>query len=69
MSRYYGSTYVPAGGDRCRHAAVVIGYDDSARKMIIADPAYGAEVSMPYAEFLRRWHGTSELMITVTSRI
>jgi ABC-type bacteriocin/lantibiotic exporter with double-glycine peptidase domain len=61
--------YAPAGRRWGRHAAVVIGYDDTARKMIVADPAYGAEVAMPYVEFLRRWHGTRELMITVTSRI
>jgi hypothetical protein len=61
--------FVPAGGRWGRHAAVVIGYDDIARKMIVADPAYGAEVAMPYVEFLRRWFGTRELMITVTSRI
>jgi uncharacterized protein YvpB len=61
--------YSPAGRRWGRHAAVVIGYDDTARKMIVADPAYGAEVAMPYVEFLRRWFGTRELMITVTSRI
>ena len=61
--------YAPAGRRWGRHAAVVIGYDDTARKMIVADPAYGAEVAMPYVEFLRRWYGTRELMITVTSRI
>ena len=59
----------PAGRMWGRHVAVVIGYDDTTRKMIIADPAYGAEIAMPYAEFLRRWHGTSELMIAVTSKI
>jgi uncharacterized protein YvpB len=61
--------YAPAGRRWGRHAAVVIGYDDTARRMIVADPAYGAEVSMTYVEFLRRWYGTRELMITVTSRI
>ncbi|HUH65900.1 MAG TPA: C39 family peptidase [Syntrophales bacterium] len=52
-----------------RHAAVVIGYDDTARRMIIADPAYGAEVSYPYVDFLARWRISSELIIAVTSRI
>jgi len=34
--------YVPAGSRRWgRHAAVVIGYDDTARKMIIAVPVRG----------------------------
>ncbi len=61
--------YALAGRRSGRHAAVVIGYDDNAREMIVADPAWGAEVAMPYAEFLRRWFGTRELMITVTSRI
>jgi len=61
--------YALAGRRGGRHAAVVIGYDDRAREMIVADPAWGAEVAMPYAEFLRRWFGTRELMITVTSRI
>lgn len=60
---------VPARGGWYRHVAVVIGYDDTARRMIIADPAYGAEVSMTYADFLRWWHGTSELMIAVISRM
>jgi hypothetical protein len=50
------------------HVAVVIGYDDTARKMIVADPAYGAEIAMPYVEFLRRWQVRRE-MIAVTSRI
>jgi hypothetical protein len=48
---------------------VVIGYDDTARRMIIADPGYGMEVSMSYTDFLKRWRGTSELIIAVTSRI
>jgi hypothetical protein len=51
-----------------RHVAVVIGYDDTARKMIVADPAYGTEIAVPYTEFLQRWHGAREL-IAVTSRI
>lgn len=50
------------------HVAVVIGYDDKERKMIVADPAYGAEVAMPYVEFLKRWQVRRE-MIAVTSRI
>ncbi|MGO9139369.1 MAG: C39 family peptidase [Syntrophales bacterium] len=61
--------FVPVGRRVGRHAAVVIGYDDTARKMIVADPAWGAEVAMPYTEFLQRWYGTSQLMIAVTSRI
>jgi hypothetical protein len=47
----------------------VIGYDDTARRMIIADPGYGAEISYSYTDFLKRWRGTSELIIAVTSRI
>jgi len=50
------------------HVAVVIGYDDKERKMIVADPGYGAEVAMSYAEFLRKWRVAREL-IAVTSRI
>jgi hypothetical protein len=61
--------YSPAGRVWGRHVAVVIGYDDTARKMIVADPAYGVEMAMPYVEFLRRWYGTRELMIAVTSGI
>lgn len=57
-----------AGWGRGGHVAVVIGYDDTARKMILADPAYGAEIAMPYVEFLRRWQVRRE-MIAVTSRI
>jgi hypothetical protein len=60
---------VPVGRRVGRHAAVVIGYNDTERTMIVADPAWGAEVAMPYIAFLARWHGTRELMITVTSRI
>jgi len=52
-----------------RHAAVVIGYDDTARRMIIADPGYGTEISYSYVSFLSRWRITSELIIAVTSRI
>ena len=60
-----------AGSGRAwgRHAAVVIGYDDTARRMIIADPGYGAEVSYSYTDFLKRWRISSELIIAVTSRI
>ncbi|MGZ3594711.1 MAG: C39 family peptidase [Syntrophales bacterium] len=61
--------FVPVGRRVGRHAAVVIGYDDTARKMIVADPAWGAEIAMPYTEFLQRWYGTRQLMIAVTSRI
>ena len=50
------------------HVAVAIGYDDTAGKMIVADPAYGVEIAMPYAEFLRRWQVRRE-MIAVTSKI
>jgi len=50
------------------HVAVVIGYDDKERKMIVADPGYGAEVNIPYVEFLRKWRVAREL-IAVTSRI
>ncbi|HET6459318.1 MAG TPA: C39 family peptidase [Syntrophales bacterium] len=60
---------VPARIGRGRHAAVVIGYDDTERRMITADPAYGTEVSMSYADFLKRWRESSELIIAVTSRI
>jgi len=57
-----------AGWGRGGHVAVVIGYDDIAGKMIVADPAYGAEIAIPYVEFLRRWQVRRE-MIAVTSRI
>jgi hypothetical protein len=57
-----------AGWGRGGHVAVVIGYDDTAGKIIVADPAYGAEIAMPYVEFLRRWQVRRE-MIAVTSRI
>ncbi|HUH65899.1 MAG TPA: C39 family peptidase [Syntrophales bacterium] len=56
-------------GGRGRHAAVVIGYDDTERRMYIADPGYGREIYYSYTDFLRRWHGTRELLIVVTSRI
>jgi len=52
-----------------RHASVVTGYDDTERRMYIADPAYGAEVSYSYVDFLARWRVSSELVIAVTSRI
>ncbi len=52
-----------------RHAAVVIGYDDTERRMIIADPAYGAEIEVLYTDFLKRWRISNELIIAVTSRI
>jgi hypothetical protein len=60
-----------AGSGRAwgRHAAVVIGYDDTARRMIIADPGYGGEISYSYTDFLKRWRISSELIIAVTSRI
>jgi hypothetical protein len=47
----------------------VIGYDNTARRMIIAKPEYGKEISYSYTGFLKRWHGTRELIIAVTLRI
>ena len=61
--------HVPTGKGWMPHAAVVIGYDDTRRKMVVADPAYGFEVMIPYTEFLRRWYRTNNLMIIVTSKL
>jgi hypothetical protein len=60
---------VPARRGWGRHVAVVIGYDDKERRMIVADPAFGTEISYTYIQFMQRWHGTSELIIAVTLRI
>lgn len=61
--------HVPISKRWMPHAAVVIGYDDALRKMVVADPAYGFEVMIPYTEFLRRWYRTNNLIIIVTSKL
>ncbi|MCX5854438.1 MAG: C39 family peptidase [Deltaproteobacteria bacterium] len=61
--------HVPTPKGWVPHAAVVIGYDDVLRRMVVADSAYGREVFLPYREFIRRWYRTDNLMIIVTSKL
>jgi len=61
--------YAPAGRGWSPHVAVVIGYDDTARRMVIAEPSCGCEMMLPYREFLRWWQKTDNLMVIVTSRL
>lgn len=51
------------------HSAVVIGYDDVRKIVVVADPACGCEVVMSYKEFLTRWQKTDNLYVVVTSRL
>ncbi len=51
------------------HSAVVIGYDDVRRIMVVADPACGCEVYMSYKGFLTRWQKTDNLYVVVTSKL
>ncbi len=51
------------------HSAVVIGYDDVRRIVVVADPACGCEVAMSYKEFMMRWQKTDNLYVVVTSRL
>jgi len=51
------------------HSAVVIGYDDVRRIVVVADPACGCEVVMSYKEFMMRWQKTDNLYVVVTSRL
>jgi hypothetical protein len=51
------------------HSAVVIGYDDVRRIMVVADPACGCEVYVSYKGFLTRWQKTDYLYVVVTSRL
>lgn len=61
--------HVPTGKVWIPHAALVIGYDDTLRKMVVTDPAFGSEVILSYKEFLSRWYRTNNLVVTVTSKI
>jgi hypothetical protein len=51
------------------HSAVVIGYDDVRRRVVVADPACGCEIDMSYKDFLTRWQKTDNLYVVVTSRL
>jgi hypothetical protein len=51
------------------HSAVVTGYDDEKRFILVADPACGCEIAVPYQEFLMRWQQTNYLYVVVTSRL
>jgi len=61
--------HVPTDKGWLPHAAIVIGYSDVLRRIVVADPAYGHEVILSYKEFLRRWYRTNNLMIIVTSKL
>jgi ABC-type bacteriocin/lantibiotic exporter with double-glycine peptidase domain len=50
-------------GQKEGHLTVAIGYDDGRQFMILAEPATGSAIRVPYRDFLRLWTGAS---LTVT---
>lgn len=61
--------YVPTHHGWSPHVSVVIGYDDGTRRMVIAEPSCGCEMTLRYRDFLQRWQKTDCLLVIVTSRL
>jgi uncharacterized protein YvpB len=48
------------------HMAVIIGYDDVYKTVVLADPGYGREISIGYDEFMDEWGRANRPMIAVS---
>ncbi len=46
--------------------AVIIGYDDVYKSVVLADPGYGREISIGYDEFMNEWGRANRPMIAVS---
>ena len=56
----------PGKWEGTRHMAVIIGYDDVYKLVILADPGYGREISIPYDKFMDEWGRVNRPMIAVS---
>ncbi len=48
------------------HMAVIIGYDDIYKAVVLADPGHGREISIDYDEFMDQWGRVNRPMIAVS---
>jgi hypothetical protein len=56
----------PGKWEGTRHMAVIIGYDDVYKAVVLADPGYGREISIGYDEFMDQWGRANRPMIAVS---
>jgi hypothetical protein len=56
----------PGKWEGTRHMAVIIGYDDVYKSVVLADPGYGREISITYDEFMDEWGRANRPMIAVS---
>jgi len=56
----------PGKWEGTRHMAVIIGYDDVYKLVILADPGYGREISITYDQFMNEWGRVNRPMIAVS---
>ena len=56
----------PGKWEGTRHMAVIIGYDDVYKAVVLADPGYGREISLSYDEFMDEWGRVNKPMIAVS---
>jgi uncharacterized protein YvpB len=56
----------PGKWEGSRHMAVIIGYDDVYKSVVLADPGYGREISIGYDEFMNEWGRANRPMIAVS---
>lgn len=56
----------PGKWEGTRHMAVIIGYDDVYKSVVVADPGYGREISLSYDEFRNQWERVRNVMIAVS---
>jgi len=56
----------PGKWEGTRHMAVIIGYDDVYKTVVLADPGYGREISIGYDEFMDQWGRVNRPMIAVS---
>jgi uncharacterized protein YvpB len=55
----------PGKWEGTRHMAVIIGYDDVYKAVVLADPGYGREISLGYDQFMDEWGRVNRPMIAV----
>ena len=56
----------PGKWEGSRHMSVIIGYDDAYQTVIVADPSFGRELSIPYDDFKKWWGMARNVMIAVS---
>lgn len=56
----------PEKWEGTRHMAVIIGYDDVHKLVVVADPGYGREISLSYDQFIDQWERVRSVMTAVS---